>query len=161
MDFKLNINGMNNNKPWEDPGQHKKRLKKKPPELDVNAIEDNVENGNNKFKENLNDLQEYVTSAQDKINILEMANETLNDISLNLNDIRDKALETIDDLESYEISTELKHKLENISKLETINKSFDTVQDDNDKNYTQIIAEFKKISHTTIRLAKPRGLKVI
>ena len=159
MDFKLNINGLNNNKYQEKPGNSKKREAKKQPESDVNTIEDNVKNGNNKFKQDLNNLQDFITSAQDKINILEMASETLDDISTNLDYMRNRALETIDSLESYGINEKLKKSLENINKLEEIHKKVYLVQDESDKDYTQIIEEFKKITNTTIKLAKTQGFE--
>lgn len=159
MDFLPQINGLNNNNNWKKPGQNKKTTSKQSSDIDINKIETLVNNDNKRFKNELINLQDFADEAQDKINILLEASEALNDISGNLNRVRDLALDAIDQLDDYEISNELKEKLENIDKINSIQKIFERLKDSDDDNYSRIVDNFKDVATIAIKLSKIQDFK--
>lgn len=159
MDFLPQINGLNNNNNWKKPGQTKKTTSQQSSDIDINKIETLVNNDNKRFKSKLINLQDFADEAQDKINILLEASEALNDISGNLNRVRDLALDAIDQLDDYEISNELKEKLENIDKINSIQKIFERLKDSDDDNYSRIVDNFKDVAKIAIKLAKIQDFK--
>ena len=159
MDFLPQINGLNNNNNWKKPGQNKKTTSQQSSDIDINKIETLVNNENKRFKSKLINLQDFADEAQDKINILLEASEALNDISGNLNKVRDLALDAIDQRDDYEISNELKEKLENIDKIHSIQKIFERLKDSDDDNYSRIVDNFKDVAEIALKLAKIQDFK--
>jgi len=159
MDFLPQINGLNNNNNWQKPEKNKKTTSKQSSDIDLNKIENLVNNDNKRFKSELINLQDFADEAQDKINILLEASEALNDISGNLNKVRDLALDAIGQLDDYEISNELKEKLENIDKINSIQKIFERLKDSDDDNYSRIVDNFKDVAKIAIKLAKIQDFK--
>lgn len=158
MDFKVNINGLNSQNGWNNFQHKNKNVGKK--------VLENKEESNNLDKQDIHiqnkdlmDFQDSVTKTQDEINILEVAGETLDKISGNLNIIREMALETINNLDNFDLSEELKAKLDNIEKLESLQENFETIFDKNDLKFQTIIEEFKTVSSKTIKLAKVQGFE--
>lgn len=159
MDLRLNINGLDKDKFWNEAGkQHKKHSNNKA-NKNLPEIEDDIDAGKQKLKEKLIDLQDYASTTQDKINILELASETLNIISGNLNEVRQITLEKLNSLDGYELPEKIKDKLENLEKLENIQQGFENVRDDKDSEYSQIVEEFKNTSKIAIKLAKTEEFK--
>lgn len=156
MDFNITINGLNKQQQWKNKQhqQDKDKVEKKDLTIETKNTEDSSINNLNNFKKHLIDRQENITKAQDKINFLEKANEQLNDISGKLSHIRENTLDKINSLESYQLKESIKDKLENIVKLSNLENDFETISDKDDKNYQEIIEEFKGITQNTIELAK-------
>lgn len=154
MDFNLNINGLHKDKFWNDQGKPKKGSKKKHSDIDQDIPQDLIDKENQDLKGKLIDLQDYVTSAQGKINFLDLASEALDDISGSLSQIRSKALKTIDLLDSYELSEEIKQELNNVEKLEKFHLNFESFGEEKDKEYLSFIEELKNTTEATLSLAK-------
>lgn len=153
MDLVTNINGMNSNNNFnKNKFQQKKVVHKTTEQTDsnLNAIEGS---GSKSFKQDIINLQDDFTTAQDKFNILQMASETLGNISESLNDIRSIALENITELDNYDLSEEIKHKLDNIDQLSKLRNNVETILGKDDKNCSEIIKEFKNISEIAVKLA--------
>lgn len=159
MDFIPQINGLNNNNHWKKPGNNKITSDKNISDIDIKAIEDQVNNDNKRFKNELIDLQDFTSEAQGKINILQVASEALNDISGNLTRVRELAIDAIEKLDDYEISDELKLKLENIDKITNIQETFEKLRDSEDDNYSKIVDNFKDVAKIAIKLAKMQGFE--
>jgi flagellin-like hook-associated protein FlgL len=159
MDFNLNINGLNKDKYWNDQQKRKKKHREQVSDSDQNLPQDLIDKENQDFKGKLIDLQNYVTTAQGKINFLDLASEALDDISGSLTEIRSKALKTIDLLDSYELSEEIKEKLDNVGKLEKIQVDFENFNEEKDKEYLKFIEELRNTTNTTLKLAKSEDFK--
>jgi flagellin len=158
MDFVQNINGMSRQKTWKELNTKTSSGNKKF-ENEEKPIEEAPDGDTRKFKDQIIDLQENVKITQDKINILQIASESLNDISSSLNEIKEMALETLNQLDDgdHNLSKEIQNKLDNIDKLQNLQKNFEGVLDQKDKNYSNIVQEFKRISDLTIKIAKIQG----
>lgn len=155
MDLINSIKGMTDHQKWK-PHQIKAKPLSNKFETDQDNNEEIIDHTNN-FKNRIIELQENVKTTQDKINILQLASDTLNNISDGLSEIRELALETIDQLEDYDVSGQLKTKLENIDKLEALKKNLESISDPKDNKYNSIIQEFQNISELSIKLSKIQG----
>lgn len=154
MDFLPQINGLNNNSHFKNPNKKNVTSNKKESDIDTTMVEDHVNNDSKRIKSNLIDLQDFSAEAQDQINILQIASEALEDITGNLNKVRNLALDAIDHLDDYEISNELKTQLKNIDKIHQYQETFEKLKSSEDDNYNKIVDNFKDIAQITLKLAK-------
>jgi len=157
MDLITNINGMNPNQYYNKNKFQHKKVANKSSENENSNLNKTEGTANKSFKKDIINLQDDFTVAQDKFNILQMASETLGNISESLNDIRSIALENVNQLDNYDLSEEIKHKLDNVDKLNKIQNNVEIILGENDTNCSEIIAEFKNISAITTKLASIQG----
>lgn len=157
MDFLSSINGLKNSNKWNDPQYKKKKNIENSSEKESQHIEDIVERSNSSHKESLIDLQNSLSETQSKINLLDVASNTLDELSGSLNEMRSLAKDKIESLEGYKLSQDLEQKLENIAKIKETQVFFSQTNDQKDLRLEQIIDEFKKVSTITVKTAEIEG----
>jgi hypothetical protein len=159
MDFLLNVNGLNSTQQWKQMNHQQNKVDNKRFDDKEETSEEIIKDDVRGFKKYLIDLQDDVTMTQDKINLLEIAGQTLNQLSGSLKEMRQNALDTVDQLEGFTLDEKLKEKIENINKLEGLQDDFISIKDSTDQRYSNILSEFKNISNITLGLAQNEVFK--
>jgi flagellin len=159
MESLFNINGLSNSQKWKQMNHQHQKVDNKRFNKDKENIEETVNEDIKSIKKHLIDLQDSMTMTQSKINILNIAGETLNEISGNLNDMREKTLSSINQLEDYQISDELDHKLKNLDRIKDLETDFSQIINKNDAHYKSALEEFKNINHITTSISQMEEIK--
>lgn len=157
MDFLSSINGLNNSNKWKNPEYKKNKHIDESSQNEMPEIEDILERQNSPQKESLIDLQNSLTETQSKINLLDVASNALDELTGSLSEMRSLATGKLNNLEGYEISQELKTKLQNIEKIEETQRIFSQLNAQDDGKLDKIIDEFKNVSTITVKIAEVQG----
>lgn len=157
MDFITILNGMNSNQGYKQPSR-KKNKSVQPSDKAKSCIDEGL-TISNLLKQELTTIQESFTLAQDKINVLEIANERLNDVSASLEAARSNLLENIRELKNDEIPTFLKERLATIGKLEHVEERIATIFAQDAENNADMSRELETISFVRNNVSQIKGLQ--
>lgn len=158
MNFHLRINESSQFNGWTTSKSNFKLNKKSVEE--IAKASENVETKDiNIFKDQIINLQDNVKSAQEKINVLQMASDILTGISGNLSELKELSLNKLSATGEVELCTKSSRALSSYGDIEKLQAKMSNILDIQDNNTQKVLTEFKNVSEKASRLVETGNIE--